>query len=496
MEFTSSITTTTTTTTTTPLTSMPTLIPTGPPLATGRDPGFFLPKELVDMIVDYVKVAREDGRYNVKDLASLGLTAKCFARACRIALFRTLIIPVKMCGVKLKNTAQDAVAPSGPTRLDEVLEKRPELAEIIRRLKFRFVDPCPLSWNEDSALASALDQLKDVSEVLFEGSRRGGTQISFQDVYRKTEERDRSPLELAVMRILEGGTVKRLVMYDMNVPAVLITRWASIQHVESYNSKWLDEGTEIAPLNTRIRPTRFIYDGDYDLEEEVFRSKLRGGMSPFAWDKLKKLSMSILDAVRLQNAHILGNASGLEELNIQIYTPVPLQPDDEEDLTFSEPGYLLEFLHNGAHKTLKRMSLSIDLNVWEDNAIIDDPFWGIFTTDEAIQEFINLEELSMRVKIHGAEVSTLNEDTFASRWGSMAEALAPEGRQPPYEKLRKVSFTCEVHDAKHQEAVKLMLEEQFGGLRDLEKDGRIKLVLESLIVDRPIDEQHEREAAV
>lgn len=86
---------------------------------------------------------------------------------------------------------------------------------------------------------------------------------------------------------------------------------------------------------------------------------------------------------------------------------------------------------------------------------------------------------------------------FGSQWGRLDEVLAPEGMESLYEKLRKVELRVgidiicdEGDDQRHRPVMQKMLDTNFNGLRRLEKEGQLLLLLEvenRMILEDPED---------
>ncbi|TEB31697.1 hypothetical protein FA13DRAFT_340201 [Coprinellus micaceus] len=160
------------------------------------------------------------------------------------------------------------------------------------------------------------------------------------------------------------------------------------------------------------------------------------------WNNLEALSIPI-QARHWQYSNlpevIMSTTTRLRELDM--HTTDAFHPG-ENDATMTVPHLCpIRGLHPDSCLTLTRIRFDIGFDLmwateWE---LIKDPYHGLLLYG-FFEKLVNLEELSIHILIGGSKWRCMVIESMGPRWGELDKALAPKGREPPYQRLRKVKL--------------------------------------------------------
>ncbi|KAJ3541956.1 hypothetical protein NMY22_g3692 [Coprinellus aureogranulatus] len=461
-----------------------------------------LPQELVDLIVGHIfSGPGEPSASSRKDLSSLSRTAKLFLEACRQTMFKTVVLQPTIFALD----GQDWKGPDTALSFGKLLAESPHLATLVQTLVYRLPFDPKDRKDQDQALVFALAKLNNVTELRFEGSEGPDPSTGFLECEREVREirivtggPRASPTnpDSELLRLMQSETTKILKMRNVRVSFVEMAKIRGAETLELNNCSLFDAGdlqytrrTSI-PTDSPCLPLKhFLYKGGYGVNTHVLATDIDryaySGFFKIQWDGLEFLSLPIeARHFRRDTLPFMIMSSTKKLKALDMYTMNAFTYGETDDtLTLPHECPMLH-LHPDSLSTLTKISFRIEFEVVWTFEVIRDPYHGLLLGG-VIQKLTNLESVCIQVLIGGKRWRSMEPELLGPQWGDLDRALAPKGEEGPFPRLSRVELRVgndgvfDKSDSRlHRKGFQNMFESNFHGLRELEREGRIALLLQ------------------
>lgn len=216
---------------------------------------------------------------------------------------------------------------------------------------------------------------------------------------------------------------------------------------------------------------------------DILEARLIKNRPLFDFSHLEDLTIPLRSRESLEKQlpeHILPHARRLRSLYLHAAHPYAVSQDDDPPCPNS-----LTYLNPASFSTLSHLTLSIEFDITDLDAVIRDPYFGHFA-DGSIRQFEALEALEVEVLIGGAEVRHVDiPQSCSNQWAALDTALVPglSEEETLMHRLKsvRVLFRMDEPDIPpahvFNDAMQRVMRRRFPRLTELNEKGRLEFSL-------------------